>query len=304
MRIVLTGVTGQVGRALLGPLGRFADVIPADRSVLNLAKPEELSRELDRIAPDLIINPAAYTAVDRAEDERELAFSVNADAPSVIARFAARRGVPLVHFSTDYVFDGGGEASWQEDSRTSPLSVYGASKLAGEEAIRAAGGSHLIVRVSWVYAAQGTNFLNTMVRLARERSELRVVADQVGAPTSARVIADVISRLLESDPGDIPRLFAQANGILNIATSGETSWYGFANRIVDGLRKRSCRLSVRSIVPLRSDEYPTRAQRPRNSRLSLVRLREAFDVVTPFWHEALEVELDQLVRDQDSLLSN
>ena len=185
MRIVVTGVTGQVGRALVTPLAQLGTVVPADRSVLNLAEPATLAGALDHLAPDLIVNPAAYTAVDRAEDERDLAFTINGEAPGVIAEWAARREVPLVHFSTDYVFNGQGETPWREDSPTGPLSAYGESKLAGEEAIRAANGAYLIVRTSWVYAAQGANFLRTIARLARERTELKIVADQIGAPTSA-----------------------------------------------------------------------------------------------------------------------
>jgi dTDP-4-dehydrorhamnose reductase len=301
MRIVLTGITGQVGRALIGPLGTLGDVIPADRSVLNLAEPGTLSEALDRLAPELIVNPAAYTAVDRAEDERELAFIVNGEAPGVIARWASRRGVPLVHFSTDYVFDGDGETPWREDSPTAPLSVYGESKLAGEEAVRAARGPHLIVRTSWVYAAQGANFFRTIARLARERTELRVVADQVGAPTSASVIADAVTRLLEADPNTAPQRFARVNGIVNIAAAGQTNWHGFATRIVDGLRARGLPLAVQSIVPLRSDEYPTKAKRPRNSRFDLTRLQDAFGISTPFWDRALEAELDQLVRGEQDV---
>jgi dTDP-4-dehydrorhamnose reductase len=196
MRILVTGVTGQVGAALLGPLETVGRVISADRSLVDLARPELIASTLDRISPDLIVNPAAYTAVDRAEDERELAFRVNAEAPGVIARWAVERGVPLVHFSTDYVFDGSGDRPWREDDMTGPLSVYGASKLAGEEAIRSAGGSHLIIRTSWVYAAVGSNFLRTIVRLARERQELRIIADQFGAPTPARLIANAVAAFL------------------------------------------------------------------------------------------------------------
>jgi dTDP-4-dehydrorhamnose reductase len=162
MRIVVTGVTGQVGKALTATLDKLGTVVPADRSVLNLAEPATLSGALDRLAPDLIINPAAYTAVDRAEDERELAFVVNGEAPRVMAAWAAGSGMPLIHFSTDYVFNGRGEMPWREDSPTGPLSVYGASKLAGEEAVRNAKGAYLIIRTSWVYAAQGANFLRTM----------------------------------------------------------------------------------------------------------------------------------------------
>ncbi len=167
MRILLTGVTGQVGAALRAPLARAGSLVAADRNRLDLARPERVASVLDDIAPDLIVNPAAYTAVDRAEDERELAFCVNAEAPGAMARWAASRGVPLVHFSTDYVFDGGGARPWREDDATGPLSAYGASKLAGEDAIRAAGGPHLVIRTSWVYAATGANFLRTVARLAR-----------------------------------------------------------------------------------------------------------------------------------------
>jgi dTDP-4-dehydrorhamnose reductase len=298
MRIVLTGVTGQVGKALTGKLGGLGDVIPADRSVLNLAEPGTLAEALDRLAPDLMVNPAAYTAVDRAEDERELAFTVNGEAPGVMARWASRRSVPLIHFSTDYVFNGEGETPWREDSPTSPLSSYGASKLAGEEAIRAANGPHLIVRTSWVYAAQGgDNFLRTIARFARERTGLKVVADQIGAPTPARVIADAVTGLLAADQTNLSQRFADAKGLVNIAASGETSWHGFATRIVNGLRARGVKLAVQSIVPLRTEEYPTKAKRPHNSRFDLTRLQDVFGVSTPSWSEALEAELDQLIRE-------
>lgn len=296
MRILLTGVTGQVGRALTTTLGKVGTVVPADRSVLNLAEPGKLPGTLDRLAPDLIINPAAYTAVDRAEDERELAFTVNAEAPAVMAEWAAGRGIPLVHFSTDYVFDGRGETPWREDSPTGPLSAYGASKLAGENAIREAKGPHLIVRTSWVYAAQGANFFKTIARLARERTELRIVADQIGSPTPARVIAEAVSSLLAADPGNLSQRFASASGVVNIAASGETSWHGFATGIVEGLTVRGVSLPVQSILPLRTEEYPTRAQRPLNSRFDLTRLHEVFGLTTQSWSEALVPELDQLAR--------
>ena len=184
MRILVTGVSGQVGGALVARLPASATVLAADRSVLDLAAPQTIAGTLDRLAPDIVFNPAAYTAVDKAEDEPELAMRVNAEAPGAMARWAAARDVPLIHFSTDYVFDGSGERAWREDDAPQPLSVYGATKLAGENEIRSAGGTFLIVRTSWVYAAEGKNFLRTIARLARERSELRIVADQIGAPTS------------------------------------------------------------------------------------------------------------------------
>ena len=294
MRIVVTGVTGQVGKALVTPLAQLGTVVPADRSVLNLAAPTTLAGALDRLAPDLIVNPAAYTAVDRAEDERDLAFTINSEAPGVLAEWAARRDVPLVHFSTDYVFNGQGEAPWREDSPTAPLSVYGASKLAGEDAIRAFGGAHLIVRTSWVYAAQGANFLRTIARLARERTELKVVADQLGAPTSARIIAGAVTAVLAAESGNLRECFGRSAGVVNIAASGETSWQGFATAIVEGLKSRGVALAVQSILPLRTEDYPTKAKRPHNSRFDLTRLQDVFGLTTLSWREALEPELDLL----------
>jgi dTDP-4-dehydrorhamnose reductase len=297
MRILLTGVTGQVGRALIAPLNTIGTVLAAKREELDLSDPESISEVLSRLAPDLIVNPAAYTAVDRAEDEPELAFRVNAEAPGIIAKWAAARGVPLIHFSTDYVFDGLGERPRREDSPTGPLSVYGVSKFAGETAIRAVNGPHLIVRTSWVYAAKGTNFFRTIARLAKERKQMKIVADQIGAPTSAKVIANAVAEILKSDlPGLIGR-FAKTDGVVNIAASGETSWHGFATAIVDGLKSRGVKLEVESIVPIRTEDFPTKAMRPGNSRFDLARLRDVFGIVTPSWNGALAVELDELAKE-------
>ena len=293
MRILLTGATGQVGGALLPRLRRH-DVFAADRATLDLARPERIADVLDRLAPDLIINPAAYTAVDKAEDERDLAMLVNASAPEALARWARAGNVPLVHFSTDYVFDGSSNRPWREDDTTGPLSVYGASKLAGEEAIRSTGGAFLIVRTSWVYAAKGVNFLRTIARLARERKELRIVADQIGAPTPAAVIADAITSMVAGGLDAFRADCARANGLVHLATSGETSWHGFAAAIVDGLKARGAKLAVEQVNPIKSEEYPTRAARPRNSRLDLSRLRQIFGIKPPSWREALAPELDQL----------
>jgi len=295
MRILVTGVSGQVGGALLRlPLPASA-LIAAGRDEIDLSHPERIASVLDQIAPDLIINPAAYTAVDRAEDEAELAFRVNAKAPAAIANWAAKRGVPLIHFSTDYVFDGTGARPWHEDDTVSPLSVYGTSKYDGESAVRAAGGAHLIVRTSWVYAAQGTNFLRTIIRLARERKELRIVSDQIGAPTSARLIADVVNNIIASADLSLKDRLAAANGLVNVAASGETSWHGFAVAIVEGLKARGVKLMVETIVPIETRDYPTKAIRPANSRLDLTRLRLMFGIQTPPWQQALDAELDQLL---------
>jgi dTDP-4-dehydrorhamnose reductase len=294
MRILLTGVTGQVGAALRAPLESAGNLLAADRNRLDLARPELVASVLDEIAPDLIVNPAAYTAVDRAEDEHELAFRVNAEAVGEMARWAAPRSVPLVHFSTDYVFDGGGARPWREDDATGPLSAYGASKLAGEEAIRAAGGPHLVIRTSWVYAPTGANFLRTIARLARERDELGIVADQIGAPTSAKSIADAAAKILGNPGPPLPERFGVARGLVNVAAAGETSWHGFATAIVEGLKARDVALRVQTVRPIRTQDYPTKARRPANSRLDLARLRKVFGVVTPQWRDALDRELDLL----------
>jgi dTDP-4-dehydrorhamnose reductase len=294
VRIVVTGVTGQVGSALLRSLHPLGTVVPADRSSLDLARPSELAARLDALRPDMIVNPAAYTAVDRAEDERDLAFTINGESPGAIARWAASYGVPLIHFSTDYAFDGSGTRPWREDDRTGPLSVYGASKLAGEQAIRNAGGPCLIVRTSWVYAAQGANFLRTIVRLAGEREELRVVADQIGAPTSATWIAEAVARILAREMPKLAGAFERTGHCLNMTAAGETSWHGFAQAIVDGIKRRGMPVKTRSILPIETKDYPVKAVRPRNSRLDLSRLTEIFQIEPVAWETLLDRELDRL----------
>jgi dTDP-4-dehydrorhamnose reductase len=295
MRILLTGTSGQVGSALLPLLQARAAVVAPPRRELDLSRPAELTARLDDLKPDLIVNPAAYTAVDRAEDDSDLAYRVNADAPAAMANWAAGHNVPLIHFSTDYVFDGLGKQPWREDSPTGPLSVYGSSKLAGDRAVGTSGALHLIVRTSWVYAARGTNFLVTVTRLANERRELRIVADQFGAPTSAQTLADAVATIVPSDGRGFEAAFARQNGIVNVTCSGETSFYGFALAIVAGLRERGADLAVRAIIPIRTHEFPTRAQRPANSRLSLDRLRRDFGIITPNWKKALDDELDTMI---------
>jgi len=197
-----------------------------DRKILDLARPADIPAVLGGLAPDIIINPAAYTAVDKAEEEPDLARTVNAVAPGAMARWAAARDVPLIHLSSDYVFDGSGDQPWREDDETRPLSVYGETKLAGEKAVRRALGSHLVVRTSWIYASKGQNFVRTIARLADESRELRIVADQIGAPTPAALIADALARMVEGDPKTIADRFAAAQGLVHFAASGATSWHG------------------------------------------------------------------------------
>ena len=294
MKILLTGTAGQVGGALLPLLQGRADIVAPSLGEFDFSRPSELADKLDSIKPDLIINPAAYTAVDRAEDERELAFRINAESPKAIARWAAPRRVPLVHFSTDYVFDGSGDRPWREDSTPGPLSVYGQSKLAGDQAIAEAGGPHLIARTSWVYAATGANFLKTIVRLAGEREQLRIVADQIGAPTTANAISDAVVAMLPRSDDDLLGMFEARGGVVNLVCAGETSWHGFATAIVSGLKSRGAKFAVKEIVPIGSDEFPVKAKRPSNSRLDLTRLRERFDITPPSWQQALDRELDAL----------
>lgn len=294
MRILVTGATGQIGGALVQVLRGPDAIVAPRRAELDLARPAMIAATLDRIAPDLIINPAAYTAVDRAEDESELAARVNAEAPGAMARWAASRGVPLLHFSTDYVFGGAADRPWREDDVPNPLSAYGASKLAGEQAVRAAHGAHLIIRTSWVYAANGTNFLRTIATLARERSELRIVADQYGAPTSARLIADAVAAMMRNGRGTLVDRFAASRGLLHLAAAGNTTWHGFAVAIVQGLKARGIALATETITPIATADYPTKAKRPANSRFDLTRLRDVFCMTPPDWRTALAVELDQL----------
>ena len=257
-----------------------------------------LAAALDRLRSELIINPAAYTAVDRAEDEAELAMRVNAAAPAELARWAAQKNVPLIHFSTDYVFDGSGETRWHEKDNCRPLSSYGRRKWEGEKAIHASGAPHLIIRTSWVYAAQGANFLRTMARLARERDELRVVADQCGAPTSAPSIADAVLAILArcSSTAELAADFATARGLVHLANSGTTSWHGFACAIVEGLKARGQAVKAGAVHAITTKDFPTKAIRPANSRLDLSRLRKVFGVTMPRWEQALERELDCLVQ--------
>lgn len=292
MRILLTGAAGQVGSALVPLLKPRATVVTPALEEFDLSRPAELAAKLDDLKPDLIINPAAYTAVDKAEDEPALAQLINSDAPAAIAKWAARHHAPLIHFSTDYVFDGSGREPRREDSATGPLSVYGASKLGGDRAVATSGAPYLIVRTSWVYAATGANFLMTIARLAKERKELRIVADQIGAPTSARTIADIVAKIIPTEPASMDAVFERQTGVVNVVCAGETSWHGFASAIVAGLKARGMDLLVETIVPIRTDEFPVKANRPANSRLSLERLREDFRLETPTWQRALECELD------------
>lgn len=282
MKILVCGHNGQVAQALAVGLDDLGEVHVLGRDRLDLAAPEALRAPLRRLAPDLIINAAAYTAVDQAESEPSLAHAINAQAPGVLAEEAARLRAPLIHYSTDYVFDGSKTSPYTEQDSTNPLGVYGHSKLAGEQAITAVGGQHLILRTSWVYSLYGRNFLLTMQRLLQERTQLKVVDDQIGAPTWAGTLAASTRVLIERWRADQ----AGAWGTYHLTAGGDTSWFGFAEAIAQRLRARG--LPCAELLPIPTQDYPTPAQRPLNSRLDCSRLAQQWQVITPHWRQALD----------------
>ncbi|BCG27597.1 NAD(P)-dependent oxidoreductase [Pseudomonas tohonis] len=281
MKILITGHNGQVARELQLALADRAELLVLGRDRLDLADSDAIRRQVGAERPDLIINAAAHTAVDQAENEPQAAFALNASAPGVLAEEAAALGAPLIHYSTDYVFDGSKNAPYTEDDQPSPLGVYGRSKLAGEEAIRAVGGAHLILRTSWVYSLHGRNFLLTMQRLLQEREHLRVVDDQVGAPTWAGHIAAATATLIQRWQDG-----RQAWGTYHFSAGGETSWFGFANAIADTLMAEG--KPCARLEPIPSSAYPTPAQRPLNSRMDGSKLLRDWDVALPDWRQGLD----------------
>lgn len=301
-KILLTGASGQVGWELkrsLAPLGR---VIAPDSRELNLADPDAIRRVLRDVRPHLVVNPAAYTAVDRAESEAELAMAINGVAPGVLAEEAKRMHAALVHFSTDYVFDGTKPGPYRETDPTNPVSSYGNSKLAGEEAIRAVDVPHLILRTSWVYGARGKNFMRTILRLGAERESLKVVDDQVGAPTLSRLIAETtalaIARWCPMSNNQAP--LADLSGIYHLTNAGQVSWHGVACAIVEEYEARReyrnwprLALSPQDIQPITTAEYPTAAARPANSVLDNSKLARAFGLEMPDWREGLKMAMDE-----------
>jgi len=284
MKILLTGSNGQVGWELRRTLACLGEVVAVDSKSLDLRDADAIRRVVREVAPRVIVNPAAHTAVDKAESETDLAWAINASAPGLLAEEAEKLGALLVHYSTDYVFDGSGERPWLEDDASGPLNVYGASKLAGEQAIRAACQRHLIFRTSWVYGARGANFLLTMRRLMRERPELKIVADQIGAPTWSRMLAEATALILAQQVSpargaDRPEPW----GVYHMTNGGETSWHGFA----EAIQTLDAHESQARLLPIPSSGYPTPAQRPLNSRLNNDKLARVFGVRLPDWRQAL-----------------
>jgi dTDP-4-dehydrorhamnose reductase len=297
MNILLLGSQGQVGWELqraLAPLGTVLACGHHRGAALqaDLSAPATLAALVERVQPGLIVNAAAYTAVDRAESEPALAHAVNAEAPGELARCAAALSVPLVHYSTDYVFDGSGEHARREADATGPLNVYGRTKLAGEEAIRASGCTHLILRTSWVYAARGGNFARTMLRLAAEREALNVIDDQIGAPTGAELLADVTAhavRRLRADAG--------TSGTYHCAAAGFTSWHGYARHAIEQARSRGQALKVApdAVRAVPTTAYPTPAARPLNSRLDTRLLQQTFGLHLPPWQQGVDRMLAEVL---------
>jgi dTDP-4-dehydrorhamnose reductase len=288
--ILVTGVNGQVGYELLRSLQGLGRVVGLDRAALDLADLDRVREVVREAKPSIIVNPAAYTAVDKAESDEAAARRLNAEAPGVLAEEAARCGAALIHYSTDYVFDGTKNAPYVETDAVNPQNVYGQTKLEGEQAIAASGCSHLILRTSWVYGRRGKNFLLTMLKLGAERPELRIVADQIGAPTWSRTIADATSHIVAQGlAAKDAAWWKQRSGVYHFTASGSTSWHGFAEAIfASALGERAPKT-----VPIPAADYPVPAKRPANSRLALDKLSETFGLRMPAWDDALRLCLSE-----------
>ena len=287
LKILITGQHGQVSRELQQRLQGLGELVVLGRDQLDLANPEQIRQQVRSHRPGLIINAAAHTAVDQAENEPDVAFAINATAPGILAEEAKDLGIPLIHYSTDYVFDGSKPAPYSEDDAPNPLGVYGLSKLAGEQAIAAVGGQYLVLRTSWVYSSHGKNFLLTMQRLLQEKPQMRIVADQIGAPTWAGTIANSTRALIERWQA------GQAGewGVYHLTAQGETSWFGFAQAIGEHLLAEGKACAALEGIP--ASDYPTPAKRPLNSRLDCSRLQQQWQVGQPQWREALRECLAQ-----------
>jgi dTDP-4-dehydrorhamnose reductase len=288
MRLLVTGRNGQVAQALMDRAGQFPEinVIALGRPQLDLENPAQICSSLEEARPDVIINAAAYTAVDRAEADPQRAFAINRDGAAGVAEAARKLAVPLVHLSTDYVFSGDKETAYLESDVTGPLGVYGESKLAGELAVRAACPDAVILRTSWVYSPFGSNFVKTMLRLAGERSELRVVDDQVGNPTSALDLAEAILSIA-------PRINDGAGGLFHVAGDGFTSWYGLAKQVFDASRRMGG--ASAKVAPITTAEYPTAARRPVNSRLDSSAFKQCFGLILPDWRVGVEETVSRTI---------
>jgi dTDP-4-dehydrorhamnose reductase len=293
LNILLTGASGQVGGQLLPLLRQLGTVVAPSHKDLDLSNSDAVRQCVQAVKPQWVVNAAAYTAVDRAESEPELAFAVNEGAVRALGEAAALLGVPVLHFSTDYVFDGHGTLPWKETDQTNPLSVYGASKLAGERALAASGAAHLIFRTSWVYGAEGNNFLRTVLRLAKERDELSVVDDQHGAPTWSRDLARLATqaithcgKLAQQQGTSIVKAVVTLEGVYHACCTGETTWFGFAEEFLRLARAARPQQRFATLAPITTAEYPTLAARPVNSRLDCTKLALELGCTMPEWRQS------------------
>ncbi|WGV23621.1 dTDP-4-dehydrorhamnose reductase [Halotia branconii] len=290
MKILLTGVTGQVGWELQRTLMTLGEVISVGRSQLNLAQPNTIRYIIREVQPNLIINPAAYTVVDKAESEPELAMTINGIAPGIMAEEAKRLGAAIIHYSTDYVFDGAKTTPYTESDQPNPQNTYGKTKLAAEQAIASVGVPHLILRTSWVYGLRGKNFLLTMRKLALEKEEIKVVNDQIGAPTWSRVIAEATAQILSQARQDVSSFFAEKAGVYHLTASGETNWYEFAQAIFTYDVQYDER-KLQRLIAIKSKDYSTVASRPAYSLLNSQKLTNNFGLILPDWQRSLKLVL-------------
>jgi dTDP-4-dehydrorhamnose reductase len=295
-KILLTGKDGQIGWELRRTLATLGEVVALDREAMDLANPESIRSVIREARPHLIVNAAAYTAVDKAESEPELAMAINGIAPGVMAEEAKRLNAAIIHYSTDYVFDGAKPSPYTEEDAPNPLNVYGRTKLAGERAIQAAGVPHLIFRTSWVYGARGRNFLLTILRLLRERDELKIVDDQIGAPTWSRMIAEATGQILAQclfsslsprQRGGFAAALAEYGGLYHLTSGGQTSWHGFAKAILEAVPPSTFRQPLPRLTPVSTAAYPLPARRPPNSVMSNGKLKQIFGIALPAWDAAL-----------------
>ena len=295
-RILLIGKNGQVGWELERTLAPLGKVIAVDRKVVDLAKADTIVAAIREMKPEIIVNAAAYTAVDKAESEPELAMAINGIVPGIMAEEARRLNALLVHYSTDYVFDGTKNGAYTEQDAPNPQSIYGKTKLAGEQAVQSVNGPHIILRTSWVYGGRGKNFLRTILRLAQERDELKIVDDQIGAPTWSRMIAEATAQILSqafSTLTPYPSRLTELSGIYHLTSAGQTSWFGFASAIVELAIRQGADFSPK-MLPIPTTEYPLPAARPQNSVMSNDKLKNTFGLSLPDWQTALGLCLDEM----------